>query len=561
MTAPVLARSTFKTSRLLDFCSIRELTKQIGHDAKDWPIVVLKELMDNALDAAEEARVAPCVIIEVDPGAITIDDNGPGIPPETVADILDFATRTSSREAYVSPTRGAQGNALKTILAMGYALDGGAVGETIIESRSVAHRITFEADPIRQEPKITHIQEPSEVKTGTKITVRWPPSACSILDDAKDDFLLLAEAFGWFNPHLDLTLVWDGEQLLRWPTSEATWTKWRTSDPTSAHWYDQARLKRLIGAYIADDQDHGRQPRFVRDFIGEFRGLSGSAKKSLVLEAAGAARLTLPEFFANGSTGKLLAAMQENSRPVAPKDLGEIGEDHLAECFKANGVDLAMFEYKRVFGETNGLPFVVEAAFGYRPQADYRRRRCIVSGVNWSPGIINPFRQLGAFQSLDTILTEQRCDRNEPVIFALHLACPRISFTDHGKSAVAIDERVAGAIKSSIFTVTKKWAQQRKAEERNAAARANRIDRLRASERVTIKDAAWQVMKDAYLRASGQGTLPASARQVMYKARKFIQDVTGKKLLDDYFTQTLLPNYIVENNLDWNVVFDDPRRV
>lgn len=44
---------------------------------------------------------------------------------ETVANITDYHSRTSSREAYVSPTRGAQGNALKTILAMPAALNDG----------------------------------------------------------------------------------------------------------------------------------------------------------------------------------------------------------------------------------------------------------------------------------------------------------------------------------------------------------------------------------------------------------------------------------------------------
>lgn len=50
-------------------------------------------------------------MIDIDVGTeITITDNGPGIPAETVAGILDFAVRVSSREAYASPTRGAQGN-------------------------------------------------------------------------------------------------------------------------------------------------------------------------------------------------------------------------------------------------------------------------------------------------------------------------------------------------------------------------------------------------------------------------------------------------------------------
>ena len=54
MNAPVkLRRQTFKTSRLLEFCSERELTNVCGHPAADWPLVVLKEMTDNALDSTE----------------------------------------------------------------------------------------------------------------------------------------------------------------------------------------------------------------------------------------------------------------------------------------------------------------------------------------------------------------------------------------------------------------------------------------------------------------------------------------------------------------------------
>ena len=107
----------------------------------------------------------------------------------------------------------------------------------------------------------------------------------------------------------------------------------------------------------------------------------------------------------------------------------------------------------------------------------------------------------------------------------------------------------------AVTGVTKKWAKQRKAEERHANAEANRRF-VMTSSRYTIKDAAWDVMEDAYLKASGGGTLPAHARQVMYAARPAIQDRTGQTLNDQYFTQTLLPDYIEENGVDWNVVYD-----
>jgi hypothetical protein len=45
-----LQRTTLRTSRLLDFCSRKELIAQTGHQPEDWPLVVLKELADNSLD-------------------------------------------------------------------------------------------------------------------------------------------------------------------------------------------------------------------------------------------------------------------------------------------------------------------------------------------------------------------------------------------------------------------------------------------------------------------------------------------------------------------------------
>ena len=40
MPAQKLDRTTFRTPRLLDFCSEKELTAQIGHERDDWPLVV-----------------------------------------------------------------------------------------------------------------------------------------------------------------------------------------------------------------------------------------------------------------------------------------------------------------------------------------------------------------------------------------------------------------------------------------------------------------------------------------------------------------------------------------
>ena len=57
----------------------------------------LKELLDNAIDAAEEVGTEPVIRVEVTDKAIVIFDNGPGIPAETISGILNFSVRISSR--------------------------------------------------------------------------------------------------------------------------------------------------------------------------------------------------------------------------------------------------------------------------------------------------------------------------------------------------------------------------------------------------------------------------------------------------------------------------------
>jgi DNA topoisomerase VI subunit B len=225
-----LKRTTFRTSRLLEFCSRKELVAQTGHEPDAWPLVVVKELVDNAIDACEEAATAPEVRIKLTHSSITITDNGPGISPETVASILDFTTRTSSRDAYVSPARGAQGNALKTIFAMPFVLNG-AAGRVGIISRGIRHSISFKVDQIRQEPAIEQARHEvmRHVRNGTSITIAWPVSACSAcsaLEHHRWRILQLASAYGFINPHLRLSISGAGAPDIEpsdraWPKMEA----------------------------------------------------------------------------------------------------------------------------------------------------------------------------------------------------------------------------------------------------------------------------------------------------------------------------------------------------
>lgn len=549
-----LERVTFTTSRLLDFFSEKELAAQTGHPRHQWPLVIVKELADNALDACEEAGVAPRITVTVDAAGITVADNGPGIPPQTVAGVLDYSVRISSRAAYCAPDRGAQGNALKTIAAMPFVLDGTA-GHVEVDALGVVHDITVRVDPVRQEPVIACAQRTGSVRTGTRLTVHWPHSASSLLESCRGGFYRLAEEYAWLNPHLDISLT-VGTEGYRWEPSPAAWSKWTPGDATSPHWYTPDRLAGLITAHLSHP---GHEKLTVRDFLAEFRGLAGTSKRSAVLTRAGMARTALSDFV-NGHVDQdavtsLLDAMRAESRPVKPDQLGVIGRDHLGARLAGLGAAAESVAYRKIAGESGGLPWVIEAGFGYVPGADEGR---VITGVNWSPGLGNPFRSLGS-GSLDGLLREQRADQDYPVTVVVHLACPRVTYTDRGKSAVALDDQQSKAIVAAVTAVTAKWATQARAEERDIRARMRRMDAMARSRRVTVREAAWEVMEQAYMKASAGGTLPANARQVMYAARPLILEMTGRDTLDDaYFTQALLPDYVSEHGLAerWDVVYD-----
>jgi DNA topoisomerase VI subunit B len=584
-----IKRVAFSTSRLLDFCSEKELSKLVAHEIGEWPLVVVKELVDNALDACEGARISPVIEIVVDDGGITVSDNGPGMPPETVKALLNYIERTSSREAYVSLSRGAQGNAMQTIFAMPFVLNGER-GHVRIEAKGLRHDIEFSADHIQRKPVINYNPVEVDVRIGTTIWVEWPLSPRSELRTVSAQFLQIVSSFAWLNPHLTLTLNWYGNVTAFTPT-DRSWSKWLPSDASPPHWYEVEHLERLIGAYIAESRQTGKE-KTVREFISEFGGLSGTAKQSAVLAATGMKRETLSRLvkgngFDRPLVTQLLEAMREAGKEVKPASLGVIGESHLRQRFDEAGCEMSTFKYKKLLLD-GGLPTVVEVAFAWRPEdhcsqqdeagvgsddedanedeveheydddeASNSGGRLLVTGVNSSPGTRSPFSNLKG-QSLDGLLAEQWASSDSPVVVFVHLSRPRVQYTDLGKSKITLPPILATGIVDLITSVTKTWAKDCSATYRSINAKAKLKERMtrKLSTKATQKAAAYEILEAAYLKASANGAYPALARQIMYAARPHIQEVSGAPLSDKYFTQTLLPNYIEEKNVKWNVVYD-----
>jgi hypothetical protein len=243
--------------------------------------------------------------------------------------------------------------------------------------------------------------------------------------------------------------VWHGKQFINVKATDPHWEKWRPRNPTSPHWYSEGRLQRYLAAHVARDRELKRE-RTVREFVSEFRGLSGTAVQRKILAEIGCSHQSLAQFFGvdqvnRRGIAKLLAAMRKHSKLVTPTHLGIIGREHLKQRFLTAGGNAETFKYEldKSFTE-DGIPFVIELAFGLHqagltPQAAGPVSRKFITGVNWSVAINNPFRAFGSTgQGLENMLAELRVNRREPVICAVHLASAYVQYADRGKSAIVL---------------------------------------------------------------------------------------------------------------------------
>ncbi|MBU1209001.1 MAG: hypothetical protein KKH04_19110 [Proteobacteria bacterium] len=112
---------------------------------------------------------------------------------------------------------------------------------------------------------------------------------------------------------------------------------------------------------------------------------------------------------------------------------------------------------------------------------------------------------------------------------------------------------------SAIKKVGRKWKKAKRHADKNDRVPVHRVYRMRyyAEPKESIRDVAFEVMESAYMKASSNGKYPANARQIYYAARpEILKRLDKDQLNSQYFTQTILKDYMEENRPGWDVVWD-----
>jgi hypothetical protein len=141
---------------------------------------------------------------------------------------------------------------------------------------------------------------------------------------------------------------------------------------------------------------------------------------------------------------KLLELLKHHTRPVRAELLGIIGEEHLRRLCIDTGGEQQSFKYS-IFPSyhADGVPYVVEiATCPYKKWVagkDEGRWRELITGVNCSATLENPFQTLRAMEGMEEILSEARAGKYEPVIVCVHYVSPHVAYLDRGKSRIGLE--------------------------------------------------------------------------------------------------------------------------
>jgi len=574
-----LQRTTFKTSRAAQYVEARALTAMTGQGEGKFADVVAKELFDNALDACETSGVAPEITLAVEEQVsggvvITVSDNASGIPQDTMHGALNFDVLVSDKAAYRSPTRGAQGNALKTIFGIPHAL--GSLEPVVVEAKGTRHEARVWKDPAGQLRVQCDDADLEELRSGTSVTAHVPYKGTSGLFYTKIRFDpgFWARAFSLFNPHAKVKIqrfqegVYQGKSSV--PVSEDSYLptrdpakrlKYVPSDPTSAHWYDVEAFKRLVFNHIGHHRHEGGDDLRLRDFVRQFKGLSATKKAKAVCGEFPEIKM-LSDFEENGDddmVGLLLDEMKRHTDAPSHATLGSVGKEHFRERFEEYYGPLHRFDYKKMQGTLHtGMPYVVE--FAIAELAEEAQEGELFTAVNYSPTFGDPlenvrFRAEGlSGQGIGSFLQGGfaspefgHYDDPPSTAVAMHIITPAPLFLDQGKTrlegfTLAEGRDIGGAIFSKIrpyFREGKRRVKSQRSRERTRPAPSD--------QEMSLKDATALVLEEAWRHTTGNGQLPVGARRLFYAVRRRIAEHTSKRFNPesgyDYFSQSLLPAY------------------
>ncbi len=520
-----------------EYFSEKGLTSLTGLPRISWPLVIIKELIDNSLDAVEGLN-DKYINIEYADNSFVIHDNYGGIPENIIEGIHDFSKYISNKRHYVAVSRGYQGNALKTVIGICHLLN--AQLYFITNNKKISYEID-ESKLAIGIVKFNRVVEILNEMPGIKITgIRFLSS----------DINEKIQAYHLCNP--DVSFAFNGNEF-----NNITVKSSKKRDCNYIHWYDLKSFNKLLQAIA-----HKDPPRTTKSFCNVFSGTQR------VISNLDFPYKRLSDF---ADSKEAVSVLYNKLKSLVPQPASDslvkyrIGRKSLKTAF-GNGY---AFKYKCDHGESRHyeatIPFYIEASL---LRSDYYSDTSIVTAINRSiPYESCPFKltkELHQFNdelyyedSLRSILDRAGFKEAKGVRLFIHFISPYIQFTEQSKTRLVADhfkDKLIKLVEHLTCDVIREVKKARNAGEKNT--NSNRKSTTKENSKKALMER--HFMEGYEIASEGY---KVAVRQIFYTVRNIINIKYQRDLKQsDYnstFTQEIVTNFIEKHpELEDKILFE-----
>jgi DNA topoisomerase-6 subunit B len=431
----------------------------LGFDNKRKALLTtVKEAVDNALDACEEANILPEISIELiemgnEKYRVIIEDNGPGIIKKQVGNI--FAKLLyGSKFHRLKQSRGQQGIGISAAVMYGQLTTGKhARIVTRISPNKPAQFFELSIDTKKNQPKIIENKEVEwDKEHGTRIEIDLEGSYVGGRQSV-DEYL---KETAITNPHA--TIIYTNPKAEQFIFPRVTDQLPFQPKEIKPHPYG------IELGYLIDMLKSSSHKTLQSFLVNEFSRVSNNTAKE-ICENASLLPSSKPQHLSREAVEKLMEGIKKTKIASPPKDcLSPIGSDNLERGIKKEINAEFYAAATRPPSVYRGNPFVIEVglAYGGAQPADsairlmrfanrvpllYQQSACAITNaianINW--------RSYGLNQSKKNLPVG-------PLSVVVHIASVWVPFTSESKEAVAHYPEIIKEVKLAIQEVGRKLA-------------------------------------------------------------------------------------------------------
>jgi DNA topoisomerase-6 subunit B len=420
-------------------------------------LTTVKEAVDNALDACEEAGILPDLLIEIQEITetryrVAVQDNGPGIVKAQVPKIFGQLLY-GSKFHRLRQSRGQQGIGISAAGMYGQLTTGKPI--TVISRPGAgkpAHKFDIQIDTRRNAPVVIADNE-----------VEWTPAHGTRVEleieatykkgrHSVDGYV---EQTSMANPHAQVTYVSPSGERFEYARVAPELPKAPQEIKPHPHGVELGILLRML---------HETKAKSLRAFLSSEFSRVSPAVADEIAKSAGLPVLYSPQKAARTQAEALYNAIQATKLMAPPANvLSPIGEELLLEGLKKQVEARFYAATSRSPSVYRGNPFLIEAALAFGAEhlpADepitllryanrvpllYQQAACAMTKsviqTNW--------KAYGVLQSRGALPTA-------PMILMVHIASVWVPFTSESKEAVASYPEIMKDIKLAVQDVGRK---------------------------------------------------------------------------------------------------------